>query len=502
MSRRFVFCYCRAMLVSAAAWAAGQPGGAAAWQQPDAAIAPRYLGTADCRNCHTHSHDPPTERTPWVRQDEYLTWHTFDRHSLAYESLLPSRDGSKPVDRMNHLLGMRAAEDRRCLSCHAPLAGAPSGVDPQHLLAEGVGCESCHGPSERWSTPHRLPEWRGLSPEQKGQLAMNDLRDPLRKARLCVSCHVGDAAGGRFVTHEMYAAGHPPLGGIEIESYARSMPPHWTTLSEKPPELTDDLPYYEADELREAKGVLLGNAVAFEQLMALLEEATGAAANDRDDERWPEFALFDCFACHHDLRRPEFAWRQEPHWAAPVPGRPRAPIWPTALLPVETSSDASQADGPQVLRQLDAALSRQPFGHPAELHRSAGAARQWATSLIASLGDPDGRLTVGDRDTLLRDWFALAQSRVHDFDSARQLAWALERVYLDSMPGAMPSERARVLLDELNDELSLYRPRDIDASLSNRSMVARAEFDPVRFQRRMAELAAALFPSSSSDREP
>jgi hypothetical protein len=32
----------------------------------------------------------------------------------------------------------------------------------------------------------------------------------------CTSCHVGREADGRFVTHEMYAAGHPPLPPLEI----------------------------------------------------------------------------------------------------------------------------------------------------------------------------------------------------------------------------------------------------------------------------------------------
>ena len=32
---------------------------------------------------------------------------------------------------------------------------------------------------------------------------------------MCLSCHLGNAREGRVVTHEMYAAGHPPLPGFE-----------------------------------------------------------------------------------------------------------------------------------------------------------------------------------------------------------------------------------------------------------------------------------------------
>src|SRR5207248_334113 len=38
---------------------------------------------------------------------------------------------------------------------------------------------------------------------------------------------------GKIVTHEMYAAGHPPLPGIEIATFGDALPRHWETLTEK-----------------------------------------------------------------------------------------------------------------------------------------------------------------------------------------------------------------------------------------------------------------------------
>ena len=66
--------------------------------------------------------------------------------------------------------------------------------------------------------------WRTKKYEQYG---MTNLRDPVRRTELCLSCHLGDIACGKFVTHDMFAAGHPPLPAFEVESFLEQMPPHW-----------------------------------------------------------------------------------------------------------------------------------------------------------------------------------------------------------------------------------------------------------------------------------
>src|SRR6185369_6909289 len=95
----------------------------------------------------------------------------------------------------------------------------------------GVSCEGCHGPAgdsksadkllSGWLAPHQAPpvepydktnHWRFLTPQQKlEQFGFNDVRSQAAKTRLCASCHLGNMEQGRVVTHEMYAAGHPPL---------------------------------------------------------------------------------------------------------------------------------------------------------------------------------------------------------------------------------------------------------------------------------------------------
>ena len=50
---------------------------------------------------------------------------------------------------------------------------------------------------------------------------------PSNAHKLCLSCHVGNAAQGKVITHAMYAAGHPPLPAMDIATFALNQPQHW-----------------------------------------------------------------------------------------------------------------------------------------------------------------------------------------------------------------------------------------------------------------------------------
>jgi hypothetical protein len=63
---------------------------------------------------------------------------------------------------------------------------------------------------------------------------MRDLRNPGKRAEWCMSCHVGNAAEGKVVTHAMYAATHPVLRGFDLASFSKNLPQHWWNLKEVP----------------------------------------------------------------------------------------------------------------------------------------------------------------------------------------------------------------------------------------------------------------------------
>ena len=78
----------------------------------------------------------------------------------------------------------------------------------------GVGCESCHGGSEKWLATHyqspRIPRSEHLA---NGLVA---LEKPDVLAGTCLGCHVGDQ--NRYANHRMMAAGHPRLV-FELDTY-------------------------------------------------------------------------------------------------------------------------------------------------------------------------------------------------------------------------------------------------------------------------------------------
>ena len=99
--------------------------------------------------------------------------------------------------------------------------------DPSH---DGVGCESCHGASDRWIGEHTGFDWARRADDEKELLGMIPTRDLVRRARACAQCHVGAPAGNglpaREVNHDLIAAGHPRLS-FEFSAYLANMPHHW-----------------------------------------------------------------------------------------------------------------------------------------------------------------------------------------------------------------------------------------------------------------------------------
>ena len=172
---------------------------------------------------------------------------------------------------------------------------------------------------------------------------MTDLWNPVRRAELCTSCHIGNADEGKVLTHAMYAAGHPPLPGIEIATFSDAMPRHWQYLKEKligrkPEEARLLKDYYRAPDLEQTQLVQAGAAVSLKQSMLLLtHDAQAASRTKGDNARNLDLASFDCYACHHDLKTP--SWRQERGYSG-KPGRPQFRPWPLALIdvPLDTTS--------------------------------------------------------------------------------------------------------------------------------------------------------------------
>jgi hypothetical protein len=158
----------------------------------------------------------------------------------------------------------------------------PDQRGPHFSMADGVGCESCHGPAQHWLSVHYLPVWKTLSLQEKIATGFRPTKDLLTRARLCVECHVG--SGDRDVNHDLIAAGHPRLN-FEYSSYLAIYPRHWD-------ERTDRARHPD----HQARTWALGQLVSAQAALDLLAHRAGD-----ESKPWPEFAEYDCFACHKNL---------------------------------------------------------------------------------------------------------------------------------------------------------------------------------------------------------
>jgi hypothetical protein len=290
----------------------------AAGSTPAEAPAPspvgKYRGTASCASTACHNGNEPSGSTG----SEYTTWANKDRHARAYEVLFnaTSRQIIKQLGEAKP-----AHQNVRCLNCHVhPGSDAflKDEREASRFLADGVGCEACHGPAEKWLTAHYAPEWKDVTPAKKKEFGMRDTKDLVTRAEVCVTCHVGGADGD--VNHDLIAAGHPRLS-FEYAAYHANLPKHWPYAKE-----VKDRPDIEAELW------LIGQAVSARAALKLLEHR----AADKE-KPWPEFAEYDCFACHHDLS--DQAWRREEKRVKGRLGKPAWGTWYFALGDVVAGKD-------------------------------------------------------------------------------------------------------------------------------------------------------------------
>lgn len=255
---------------------------------------PQFVGPGSCSASACHGGIQPRNTTK-VMQNEYSTWVTQDKHAHAYRAL------TEPLGKQIGLvlkLGEPPEKAQRCLICHA-LDVTPAEHAREFDAAEGVSCESCHGPASLWLGPHIEPGAKHLD---MVRLHLYDNKDVALRAEKCLTCHLG--APGMTVDHELIAAGHPDLT-FELDSFSAVEPPHWV---EKNPEGGP------ADPLFGVRAWAVGQAVQLQQSMLRLSRHAKTGP-------WPEFSEMDCMTCHHALTGPG-SWRQQTAFEGHRPGDP------------------------------------------------------------------------------------------------------------------------------------------------------------------------------------
>jgi hypothetical protein len=406
----------------------------------------------------------------FVLLSEGGTWLTEDPHSAAFRVL------SLPLgQQMAKILKYDVTKAPQCLTCHAidkyPGMPLPKDINIAERFdtADGVTCNACHGVRKAWQGEHYADQnktipWRIHSPAEKESKGMRNLRDPVVKAKLCASCHVGDPDQHRVVTHDMYAAGHPPLPPFELGTFMQCEPMHWGAPSGGYEESKDDkkmpkLKFFSEAEFAaypggadiakknpnwmwdlyrvhpEEKEISLARAISAGSVASLHAEmrliAADADAVMKGDEGAVDFARFDCYACHHDLKIPSD--RQARGYAG-VPGRPPLKAWVAALPGVVVDHAAGLKPFTEASKDFrknwdavqTSSLAR-PFGLPKDLSRDAKEMAKWCeTFLKVHQTEAAPIYTKAEAEKLLSQIGDAAVSKqwVADPEAAMHLSWA------------------------------------------------------------------------------
>ncbi len=238
------------------------------------------VGASSCAGAACHGRGGPRGS----RFSEYDTWAAYDPHARAFDSLR----GRAAADMARALRLKPPTEEPLCLGCHVHPEVGRAVRGPGFHRQDGVGCESCHGAAGGWVDRHYLPGWRDRNPASNGGPGLADTRTVAGRAAVCVRCHVGTP--GADVNHDLIAAGHPPLR-FEFAAYHHNLPRHWSAARDRPPDQPRGGPDFEA------RAWAVGQVVSARAALRLL----AARAEGQAGRPWPEFAEFDCVACHHDL---------------------------------------------------------------------------------------------------------------------------------------------------------------------------------------------------------
>ena len=235
----------------------------------------KTIGVGSCASSLCHG-AIETWKDSTVLQNEYVTWSRSDKHARSYAVLLNER--SKEIAK-KLALPQPAEKSDLCLDCHTHNP-KPAQRGEGFQITDGIACEACHGPAERWIKSHVEPDATHAKNVGRGMYPTND---DVARARLCLSCHIGNQE--KFVTHKIMAAGHPRMS-FELDTFTQIGPAHFQI---------------DAD-WQKRKGTwdgvrawAIGQAVAAQELLALLQSPRGR------DGLFPELVLFDCHSCHHPM---------------------------------------------------------------------------------------------------------------------------------------------------------------------------------------------------------
>ena len=364
-----------------------------------------HMGVATCGNSTCHS-VTQLEEPSNVLQNEYQTWLFHDRHSKAYSTLL-----SDQSQRIASKLGIQdASKAGVCLDCHADNVAVEQRGEEFHMT-DGVGCEACHGGSEKWLSRHTIKPYSLERNLADGMYPTGNLAD---RTRLCVSCHVGNEK--KLAKHNIMGAGHPRLG-FELDTFTIRQPEHYVVDEDYLQRKNPDGPI---------RRLLVGSAV---HAQSVAKNLGGSLINNPQGH--PEIALYDCHSCHHSLT--DLKWKQRPTTAGLKPGAIRLNDSSFIILAALTGALDSnlQSDMLRGIKALHSASSR------SIKQLQLAAANLQNLSVASQSMFEKVSLNDADKRQMLEDLMRLGiQGEYRDYIAAEQAVMAM-----DALSYSLPSEQ-------------------------------------------------------------
>lgn len=142
-------------------------------------------------------------------------WLSGDAHSFSLDPFTKNQPRNVEIARRYGIEPSRLTHgSSRCMDCHATVY---DGQESEDAFA-GIGCESCHGPAEKYRDVHQKQGYVA----GKG-LGMIQLRDIEERARVCARCH-------HITDKKLLAAGHTTGADFDFAAADRKIV-HWSSPS-------------------------------------------------------------------------------------------------------------------------------------------------------------------------------------------------------------------------------------------------------------------------------
>ena len=385
----------------------------------------KHMGVATCSSgvCHGQSTESAKEN---VRMNEYRTWLAEDDHARAYKTLL--KPASKKIAKK---LGLTSAHTAKiCLDCHAD--NVPKEKRGKRFqITDGVGCEACHGGSERWLSDHKE---EGATHAKNMNIGLYPSEKPRDRAKLCLSCHLGTK--DKFATHKIMGAGHPRLS-FELELFTQNQPAHYNV---------------DADYEKRKGSILSVNMWLTGLIYKARSQMQLLQGNQfKQHGLFPELAFYECQACHRAMSPSR--WPIEPLSNNVQPGTVRLE---DATLVVLTSvldalGNTNSVGFKSAIKNLHLSSTKNKTAVIESAKSLMTIIDQFSNTLI------EKKYSIGEKRTLRKQLLSDASNnKFRDYTSAEQIIYAVDTLSIDLKDDSKYVKQIDKLYKTLDSEDKFY----------------------------------------------